>query len=184
MITTNNPEYYKKLYLLRTHGMTSLSFQRSLGHITTYDVLDIGYNYRMDDVRASLGLVQLGKLENDIKLRKQIRAYYIENLSMLEQITIPFLDVTGNVSNYIFPIVLKKSTSERRDFIRNELKNYGIQTSVHYPAVHRFSFYFNNSLKLKKTEYVSENEITLPLYSSLKTRQIEYICECLRKIIK
>ena len=67
MLVTNDLELFERVKLLRSHGMTSLSYERSKGHSTSYDVIDLGYNYRMDDMRASIGIVQLDKLENDLK---------------------------------------------------------------------------------------------------------------------
>ena len=87
------------------------------------------------------------------------------------------------VSNYIFPIVLKDSTSEHREMIRNRLHEHGIQTSVHYPAVHRFSIYKDSRIDLPNTDYVTENEITLPLFSSLNDEQIKYIAGELYKLL-
>ena len=69
MLVTNDPELFERVKLLRSHGMTSLSYERSKGHSTSYDVIDLGYNYRMDDIRASIGIVQLDKLKNDFKKR-------------------------------------------------------------------------------------------------------------------
>ena len=62
MLVTNNEELYHKLKLMRSHGMTVMSYQRASGHATSYDIIDLGYNYRMDDIRASIGIIQLDKL--------------------------------------------------------------------------------------------------------------------------
>ena len=69
MLITNNSDYYDRAKLLRSHGMTSMSYERSKGHSTAYDVVDNGFNYRMDDIRASIGLVQLDKIQKDLNLR-------------------------------------------------------------------------------------------------------------------
>jgi dTDP-4-amino-4,6-dideoxygalactose transaminase len=73
MLVTNNSEYFERAKLLRSHGMTSLSYERAKGHSTSYDVVDLGYNYRMDDIRASIGITQLDKLEKEFIKRDQIR---------------------------------------------------------------------------------------------------------------
>ncbi len=182
MLITNNQEYYERAKLLRTHGMTSLSYERAKGHSTNYDVVELGYNYRMDDIRASIGIVQLKKLKNDLEKRAQIRKWYIEELENLDSIIIPFKNYSEFSSNYIFPIVLKNSTSEKRDWVRNKLAEAGIQTSVHYPAVHRFSIYGSNK-ELSYTDYISDNLITLPLYSSLNLNDIQYVIEKLRNLL-
>ena len=184
MLVTNNEEIYEKIKLLRSHGMTTMSYQRAKGHATDYDIVDIGYNYRMDDIRASLGLVQLQKLEKDLAKRSDIRKNYIDNLLNVEGITIPYIENQEYVSNYIFPIVLLDSTKEKRDRLRTELHRIGIQTSVHYPAIHRFSAYSKETRSLPKTEYVADNEITLPMYSKLKDEEVGYICEQLSRLLK
>ena len=156
--------------MLRSHGMTSLSYERSKGHSTGYDVVDLGFNYRMDDIRASIGIAQLGKLSNDIKKREEIRKHYVKSLKNIDEIIIPFHESKDLSSNYIFPIVLKNSNNENRDLIRETLSNNGIQTSVHYPAVHRFSVYNQKKIDLSITNYVADNLITLPMFSSLEEK--------------
>lgn len=177
MIVTNNEEVYNKVKLMRSHGMTAMSYQRATGHATTYNIVDLGYNYRMDDIRASIGIVQLDKLMVDLKKRKMIREWYCECLSKLNLLDIPFKSNKEFASNYIFPVVLKDSTTEKRDMFRNKLQENGIQTSVHYPAIHRFSAYEEYSRELPNTEYVSDNEVTLPMYAKLQKSEIEYICD-------
>ena len=187
MIVTNNEEIYRKVNFMRSHGMTEMSYQRASGHATNYDIAELGYNYRMDDVRASLGVAQLGKLRDDLEKRSQIREWYQEYLSGLDFLEVPFRNHKGFVSNYIFPVVLKSSTAEKRDQVRAGLHENGIQTSIHYPAIHRFSIYQEFSKELPNTEYAADNEITLPMYAKLKKDQVEYISkklvECYEKIM-
>lgn len=183
MLVTNNEEMAKKARLLRSHGMTTMSYQRATGHATSYDILELGYNYRMDDIRASIGVVQMKKLSDDLKKRINVRKRYIEQLSKVKGITVPFGDNTEFVSNYILPIVLKNSTSEKRDRIRENLHAAGIQTSVHYPAVHKFSIYSQYKATLPKTEYIMDNEITLPMYGSLTNDEIDFIVETLNHLL-
>lgn len=179
MVVTNNEELYNKLKLMRSHGMTTMSYQRASGHAVGYDIADIGYNYRMDDIRASIGIVQLDKLKGDLIKRAKIREWYLEYLSDMNFINIPFKENEEFVSNYIFPIVLRDSTREIRGRVRAKLHEQGIQTSIHYPAVHRFSIYRKYKKCLPATEYVSDNEITLPMYAKLEKEQIEIICRSL-----
>lgn len=184
MLVTNNPEYFSKGKLLRSHGMTSLSYERAKGHSTTYDVIDLGYNYRIDDIHSAIALVQLDKLHDDLIRRQEIRKQYVECLGSIDKLVIPFQNNTEFVSNYIFPVVLKDSDADHRDNIRNHLHEAGIQTSVHYPAVNRFSIYqqYDNG-GLANTEYVADNEITLPMYSKLTPEQIDYIGRVFRQIL-
>lgn len=183
MLVTNNQDYYEKAKLLRSHGMTTMSYDRAKGHSTGYDVIELGYNYRMDDIRASIGIVQLKKLKADLEKRILVRKRYVERLSQIKDIIIPFEDNTEFVSNYIMPIVLENSTAEKRDIVREKLHAAGIQTSVHYPAIHRFSIYREYNAVLPQTEYVSNNEITLPMYAALTNKEVDFIVETLDSAI-
>jgi dTDP-4-amino-4,6-dideoxygalactose transaminase len=175
MLVTNNTKLFERAKIIRSHGMTSLSFDRAIGHTTDYDVIELGYNYRMDDIRASIGIVQLDKLGADLKRRAELRKYYVRQLSEIKDIIVPFKDYKFFSSNYIFPIVLKNSNVEKRNKVREYLAANGIQTSVHYPAVHRFSIYSEFTTELPKTDYVTDNLITLPMFSKLSYENIDYI---------
>jgi dTDP-4-amino-4,6-dideoxygalactose transaminase len=180
MIITNNEAFAKRLRLLRSHGMTTMSYQRAKGHATSYDIVDLGYNYRMDDLRASLGLAQLRHLKIDLTKRAKVRSLYLEALKDIDGVIVPFADNQEFVSNYIMPIVLKDSTVENRDRVRDSLHSQGIQTSNHYPAVHQFSIYRQFGAVLPVTDYVSSNEITLPMYSKLTAHDINAVAVALR----
>ncbi len=181
MIITNNEDYDKQLRLLRSHGMTTMSYERAKGHAVAYDIVDLGYNYRMDDIRASIGVVQMKKLQNDLKKRIKVREYYVDALSEIDKIVIPFKENKEFVSNYIMPIVLKDSTETERDQLRDYLHKHGIQTSNHYPPIHKFSVYQKYNAKLPITEYVCANEITLPMYADLGEKDIRYICNVIEE---
>jgi dTDP-4-amino-4,6-dideoxygalactose transaminase len=181
MLVTNNTDYASKASLLRSHGMTTMSYQRALGHSTSYDVVDLGYNYRMDDIHASIGLIQLDKLKNDLEIRAILRAQYIKELTHFDEIIIPFKSHHEYSSNYIFPIVLKNSNFQKRDYIRSYLDKNGIQTSVHYQAVHKFSIYQSFYFNLPNTEYLSDNLITLPMHSKLTVNNILFIVSILKE---
>ena len=184
MLVTTDDEYDHKVRMLRSNGMNVLSYDRAKGHATDYDIVELGYNYRMDDIRAGILLAQLKKLRSDVRKRQDIRNYYVEKLSSVAEITIPYRHYTYRSSNYIFPILLNGLGATKRNAVRQKLGEAGIQTSVHYPCVHRFSIYRGYKACLPKTEYVSDNLITLPLFFSLSHRHIDYIAEKLKKAIQ
>lgn len=184
MLVTNNSKFFEKVKLLRSHGMTSLSYERSKGHSTGYDVNGLGYNYRIDDIRSSIGIVQLSKLPNDLKKRAKLRLTYIKRFSSIDEIILPFKNYNNFSSNYIFPIVLKDSNYINRDNLRTYLKNKGIQTSVHYPPAHKFSIYNKSNSKLPITEYVADNIISLPFHSKINKEEIGYLIDKIYKYFK
>lgn len=183
MFVSNDEELVNKARLLRSHGMTTMSYQRAKGHATAYDIVDLGYNFRMDDIRASIGCAQMKKLNEDLRKRVRVRQKYVEKLSQIKGLVVPFADNQEFVSNYILPIVLTNSTKEKRDSVRDSIHAAGIQTSVHYPAIHKFSIYKNYGAVLPQTEYVADNEITLPMYAALSDDQINRIVETVNKAV-
>ncbi len=182
LIATKREDWAQRCRLLRSHGMTTLSYDRARGHATSYDVVELGYNYRMDDIRASLLLAQLEKLDTILKKRAQLRKMYIEELSSIDELLIPFEHFHGESSNYIFPIVLKDNAPLSRDEFRERLRMKGIQTSVHYPLVHRFKIY-HDPVHLPLTEAYGKRTVTLPLYSKMTESHIRYIGKAVREAL-
>lgn len=183
MFISNNKEMADKARLLRSHGMTTMSYQRAGGHATTYDIIELGYNFRLDDIHAAIAIEQLKKLPKDLEQRISVRKRYIELLSEVDNIVVPFADNTEFTSNYIMPIVVTKGAVEDRDAIRNKIHEAGVQTSVHYPAIHRFSIYKDYGVVLPQTEYVTDHEITLPMYAALTMEDVEYIVNVVDKAV-
>jgi dTDP-4-amino-4,6-dideoxygalactose transaminase len=188
MLACKEETIYKRLKLLRSHGMTTTSYQRAGGHSTKYDVVSLGYNFRMDDLRAALGIVQLAKLKDDLIKRAQVRIWYEELLTGVPGVIIPFssLTVGGSsplYSNYIFPIMLRERDADCRDGVRERLHGAGVQTSVHYPAAHRFSIYQSQNAQLPLTEFASDHLITLPMYSKLTRDDVAFVVTALREAL-
>jgi len=184
MVVTDNSELYEKLKLIRSHGMTTLTLDRHKGHAFSYDVVCLGFNYRIDEIRAAIGRVQLKKLDLNNQKRKEIVNYYIKKLSKFEFISIPFKDYKEKSSYHIFPVLLNKKIS--RINLMKYLRDNGIQTSIHYRPIHQFSFYQKlgyTSNGLDFTEIIGEKELTLPLYPNIGYSQIDYIVSILEQYL-
>ena len=181
MVTTNDPAIAEKLRILRSHGMTSLTWDRQQGHSFSYDVVALGYNYRIDEMRAAIGMVQLGKLTENNQKRGELTNFYREKLSDVEAISMPFQTHEATASYHLFPVLLKKAVL-RSNFMEF-MKTKGIQTSIHYPPIHQFtnyrSLYPSNNLSV--TSDVGERIVTLPLFADLKREQIDYIATAIKK---
>jgi dTDP-4-amino-4,6-dideoxygalactose transaminase len=172
MMTTNNDELAQKLGRLRSHGMTSLTWDRHKGHAWSYDVVDLGYNYRIDEIRAAIGLAQLDKVEHNNERRRQLVKSYRDALQeIVPQVDVPFEQYQGTTAAHIMPILLPEGTN-RIDFM-GKMKEQGIQTSIHYPPVHTFTSYQDgNSWTLPITDNVAHREVTLPLYATLSNDEV------------
>ena len=126
---------------------------------------------------------QLKKLEEDQRKRADIRCWYINELKGLHSIIVPFADQNETVSNYIFPVVLGRDVQLSRKVVRRQLAEAGIQTSVHYPAVHRFSMFKELQSNVPNTEYASDNLISLPMFANLQKSQVVQVVSKLWEIL-
>lgn len=177
MVITNNDSLAERLKLLRSHGMTTLTLDRHLGRAFSYDVVMAGLNYRIDEIRSSLGLSQLSRLQSNLILRKRVWNIYLEKLQEIDEIRIPFQDRSGEEIGYhIFPIL---APCGKRDDLMKYLKEKGIQTSIHYPAIHKFTIYqallSGKNPECPITEEACSREVTLPFYTTLREEDITWI---------
>ncbi|MGJ0318167.1 DegT/DnrJ/EryC1/StrS aminotransferase family protein [Aliarcobacter cryaerophilus] len=186
MFVTKNIEFDKQARLLRSHGMTSMTIDRHEGKTISYDVIQPGLNYRMDEIRCALGLVQLAKLDSNNQKRKKLVEYYISNLSdKLPKVSIPFKNISDKtISSYhIFTVLLPKNIN--RVTVMEKLKTKGIQTSIHYPAFKDFTYYSQFCTEsLKFADEISSRVLTLPLYPDLSVEMIDEVVYELKESLK
>jgi dTDP-4-amino-4,6-dideoxygalactose transaminase len=153
MLLTKRTDLAEKLRLLRSHGMTSLTWDRHHGHASSYDVVALGYNDRIDEIHSALGRVQLSKLEANNARRLELTLAYWEALSD-SPVVLPFSDRfqqswrTEDSHAYLpachlLPVLLTPG-SDRVKLVA-ALKDVGIQTSMHYPPIHTFTYYRQRS---------------------------------------
>jgi dTDP-4-amino-4,6-dideoxygalactose transaminase len=178
MVLTADEEVAERLRLLRSHGMTTLTWDRHRGHASSYDVVLPGFNYRLDEVRAVLGLVQLRRLPDENAARARITASYREALDEKQGLTMPFDGSGGDrVSSHHLAVVLLPDGADRIE-VRAALDSKGIQTSVHYPPIHTFTQYRSaEQRKLPHTAAVADRLLTLPLYGRMSDEQVEAVIE-------
>lgn len=184
MLTTDSDELYEKLRIFRSHGMTTLTWDRHKGHAFSYDVVELGYNYRIDEIRAALGLEQLKKLPGNNTRRAKLTQLYRETMQELtSEVTIPFANHPGVSSYHILPALLPANIERVK--VMEHLKAQGIQTSIHYPPVHAFTAYReeSKSVQLHLTEEIARREITLPLYPTMKDEDVLSVVEAIRSIL-
>lgn len=184
MVVTDDDLIAAELKLLRSHGMTTLTWDRHQGHSFSYDVIRTGYNYRMDEIRAALGRTQLRKLEANNRKRRENTVLLRGMLKGESILTFPFPDeMLPSSSCHIFPILLKHA--ELRPKFMKAMRAQGVQTSIHYPPVHSFTSYHscltNGTNGLPLTEEIGSREVTLPLYPDMKLEQIEFIADQVSK---
>ena len=179
MVLTDDDDLAARLRLLRSHGMTTLTWDRHRGHAAGYDVVLPGLNYRLDEVRAEVALVQLRRLLDENAARGQVVERYRDALHGQAGLTMPFGDERDHVPAHHLAVVLLPESSDRTA-VRTALDERGIQTSVHYPPIHRFSAYESRAGRpLPQTDAVAPRLLTLPLYGRMTDEQIEAVTESL-----
>jgi len=182
MVVTRNQELFDKLKGLRSHGMSVLSFDRFKGRAVSYDVESPGLNYRIHEISSALGLVQLKKLEEANNKRKKIVEYYYRRLDGVSAVSIPYRHFSRGKPNYhIVPVLLSDSVD--RAAVIESMKQDGVQTSIHYPAIQGFSAYKDKVNKTPKAEYVCAHELTLPLYPAMMKSDVDIVCDALVKAL-
>jgi dTDP-4-amino-4,6-dideoxygalactose transaminase len=174
MLITDRDDIAERVRLLRSHGMTTLTYDRHHGHAYSYDVVDLGYNYRIDEIRSALGIQQLIKLDDNNRHRKEWTEHYWRALAETD-VSLPFRNKEGVPAYHIFPMLLPKGI-DRKMFMDNMRAN-GIQTSIHYPPTHRFTYYQSRygKISLPKTENIAEREVTLPLYPGMGAEKVDLV---------
>jgi dTDP-4-amino-4,6-dideoxygalactose transaminase len=185
MVVTWNQAWAERIRRMRSHGMGALSWDKYRGRLSSYDVLELGYNFRTTEIQSALGLVQLKKLDRNNNKREKLVGIYREGLQGVEGLSLPFLKFKGNPSYHLFPILLASSIN--RNKVMERLKEFGIQVSVHYPPVHLFSLYrkrFGYKMgMLPKTEEVGKREVTLPLHPRMTEKDVKWIVKKVKIVI-
>ena len=184
MIVTDNEEFYQKMMLFRSHGIT-----RDENLMTRndgpwfYQQLDLGYNYRITDIQCALGCSQMKKLDRFLALRKEIVARYNEAFADCENIVTPY-QLPETESGWHLYIVQVKNCDRRKVF--EALREHGIAVNVHYIPVYLHPYYQEHGYKdvhCRNAEEVYSHIISLPLYPTLTEEQQQYVIETLKYVI-
>lgn len=188
MITTNNKEYYQKLRQFRTHGITKSPDEcYKYDGPWYYEMQFLGYNYRMTDIQAALGLSQLRKVAAFIERRKKYAALYNEEFKKMEELICPKEIKNANSSWHLYAIRLnlEKITTNRKE-IYEALQRENIGVNVHYIPVHTQPYYRNLGYQsgiCPNAEKIYEEIITLPLFPKMTEKDVRDVIFAVKKVI-
>ena len=181
MVVTDDAKVAEQVRLQRSHGMTSVTWDRHRGHASSYDVVDLGFNYRIDEPRAALATARLERLDADNQLRARAAALYRKRLDDIPGVVPTMTPSTaGESAHHLFSVIVDDAID--RDTVRERLAEMGIQTSLHYPPVHRFSAY-GDDVDLPVTDVYAQRAITLPLFPGISEGQIGLVLDCLAEAV-
>ncbi len=183
MITTNNNQFHKKIISLRSQGMDFSPNQREKSSKWKYDVVDLGYNYRLDEIRSSLGFSQLNRINKINKIRIKIADQYNKLLKNVNGISLPITESNRNHIFHLYSIKIEKEFHLTRDELFLKLFKKGIGTSVQYYPLHLMTY---NKNKYTISDFPNANKLKdqilcLPIYPLMNQKQIEYVASSIIK---
>jgi dTDP-4-amino-4,6-dideoxygalactose transaminase len=169
---------FERARSLRSHSMTTLTWDRHRGHASSYDVLEVGFNYRIDEMRSALGVVQLGRLHASNARRGELMERYRARLDGCRRLSLPTQGARGCSAFHIAVVVTE--SEELRAQLRESLRAERIQTSVHYPAIAGFSAYLGEETQTPRAEAIAARSLTLPLHPNMTDADVDLVCEVVR----
>lgn len=181
--TTNDEKIAKLIKKLRSHGITSELAQRERTGLKSYDVDVLGWKYNMDNVQAAILINQVKKIEKQRERREEIAQIYRKAFTKLG-IKMPHEYENSKHGRHIFAIWVNP---KKRDVILDFINKNGVGAVINYPAIHLFTFYKRMGFRkgqFPNAEKIADSEISLPIYSKLKDREIEYIIETVAKAVR
>jgi dTDP-4-amino-4,6-dideoxygalactose transaminase len=175
MVTTNDAALAERVRLLRSHGMTSLTYERHKGHASGYDVVTLGYNYRSDELHSALGLAQLARIDGLNARRRETFTWYREAFAEHPEIRIPFASRDLEpAACHIMPVIVEAGP-ERLAELKARLFEARVQTSKHYTPISCFSTYRAQTPPV--TARIAARLLTLPLGPTMTRADVRFIAE-------
>lgn len=186
MITTDDEGLARKIKLLREHGLSKTALDRETDSSWFYDVVDLGYNYRLNDVQAALGASQLKRVDQGIRMRVKAANYYTRQLRehLSNEVTTP--DEAENRSHVYHLYAIRIPRKLRDEAFRHLTKN-GVGVSLHYTPLHLLSFYkqfVNKKSQFPVAQRVYEEILSLPLFPTLTRKNMDFIVAKLKAALK
>jgi dTDP-4-amino-4,6-dideoxygalactose transaminase len=180
MVLTHDEALATSVRSLRSHAMTSGTWDRHRGRQESYDVVDFGFNYRLDELRAAFGLSRLGRLREEIEHRRVAVRGYRERLADVPGLTLVWDDAAVDVGSH-FAFAALFADREARVRARDLLAERGIQTT-RYPVLHALTEYapFAEYGTLPAAETVADRHLALPLSAMTSDVQLDAVCEAVR----
>ena len=184
MVFAKDPKALERMRQMRGHGLTSGTFERLSAKSSYYDVPMLGFNYRMDEIRAAIGLVQLGHVESWNQRRKALTRVYRKRLAEMAPSVIAPFDENHSSANHIMPVLLPETRS--REDVVAALRDSQVQTTMHYPPVHQLSWYRERcpGTHLPETDAFASRELTLPLHPKMEDAQVDHVVTALARALK
>ena len=185
MVTTNSKEIAEKIRQLRSHGMTkSLKSRYSSEYPWIFDIVEPGYNYRLDEIRAALGITQLKRIKKINQLRKKASLYYYKNLKNIPGVILPDMVTDRSHSYHLYTIRVTKSFKLSRNQLYKKLKENGIRTTVYWMPIHEYAAYrkFAKKSNVVNTTKIYDEILALPLFPNISKKHQDEVIKVIKSV--
>ena len=185
MVTTNSKKIAEKVKQLRSHGMTkSLKSRYSSEYPWLFDIIEPGYNYRLDEIRSALGVTQLKRIKKINELRKKASLYYHKNLQNIPGIILPDMVNDKSHSYHLYTIRVTKPFKLSRNQLYKKLKDHGIRTTVYWMPIHEYTAYrkFSKKSNIVNTVKIYDEILALPLFPNITKLHQDKVIKVIKSI--
>ena len=185
MVTTNSKEIAEKVRQLRSHGMTkSLKSRYSSEYPWVFDIIEPGYNYRLDEIRSALGITQLKRIKKINELRKKASLYYHNNLQNIPGIILPDMVNDKTHSYHLYTIRVAKPFKLSRNQLYKKLKDNGIRTTVYWMPIHEYAAYrkFAKKSNIVNTTKIYDEILALPLFPNISKKHQDAVIRVIKSV--
>ena len=185
MVTTNSKGIADKVRQLRSHGMTkSLKSRYSSEYPWVFDIIEPGYNYRLDEIRSALGITQLKRIKKINELRKKASLYYHKNLQNIPGIILPEMVQDKSHSYHLYTIRVTKPFKLSRNQLYKKLKDNGIRTTVYWMPIHEYAAYrkFAKKSNIANTAKIYDEILALPLFPNISKKHQDVVIKVLKSV--
>ena len=185
MVITNSEKIAEKVRQLRNHGMTkSLKSRYSSEYPWIFDIKQSGYNYRLDEIRAALGITQLKRIKKINELRKKASSYYNKNLQNIPGIILPDMVNDKTHSYHLYTIRVTKPYKLSRNQLFKKLKDNGIRTTVYWMPIHKYTAYrkFVKTSNILNTTKIYDEILALPLFPNISKKHQDAVIKVIKSV--
>lgn len=187
MVTTNNPDFYKHLKVLRNYGETRESRSKHVPVEKKYDITELSYNFKINELASAVGIAQLSKINKVITAKKRAASLYYSYLEDVKGLSLLYPHYSENITPLFIPVIVDKGLENKRVDLMKRMREKGIETTIQYPVVYALSIYkdlIEGTHKCPVAEEISRRVFSLPSNRLVNKSHLESIVSVVKDWLK